>query len=163
MKLITTALLLLALSLVLSAQTATAPPAIGQPWQQAIGFVPNTSTAVTTSNSFLQFLYLANATSSTVTVTLTDNSTACSSGACTIWPTVSIAANSVYVASLGGMYVTGGVKWSAGTATAVVGYMLGNYTANLVTEVWPLDLEQLVKSARYEPPHVWGATFGGTR
>ena len=116
----------------LSAQTAQPYPQVGQRWFQPLGFVPGTSTAMTTLDSQLAQLHLANTTGSTVTVTITDNSTACGGSVCQLWPAITIAANTVYENNFGGLIATGGVKWSATTASAVVGWMSGNYTQTII-------------------------------
>ena len=143
-------------------QTAAPYPTIGQPWQQPLGYVPAFSTAVTTSTSMVGILVLANTSASAVTVTLTDNSTACSSSACPFWPAVNIAGCTggagvgctVYTASLGGLVATGGVKWSASTGSAVVGFMSGTYPANVIGEDRSLPLDGLFDWARPMPPAV---------
>jgi len=91
-------------------QTAVPYPMIGQPWQQPLGYVPPSSSAVTTSTAMVNFLYLANTSGSAVTVTLTDNSTACGGSACPFWPAVTMAGCTggagvgctVYLTSVGG-------------------------------------------------------------
>lgn len=120
-------------------QTATSYPVLGSTWYSPVGFVPASSTAVVNTTVLVNTLYLANASGSSVTVTLVDQSTACSSGPCSFWPSVSIAANQVYTASLAGMVVVGGIKWSASSGSTVVGYLAGQYPANLTAQlVWPL-------------------------
>lgn len=110
------------------AQTAASYPLnFSQSWQSVTGFLPGSSTAVTTTDSYVDYIHLANTTSGSVTVTITDNSTHCSAGACQWWPTISIAANTVYVASTGGIYSPGGVKWTCSAATSVVGWIRGKY------------------------------------
>ena len=121
----------------LFAQTAVAPPTPGLPWEQLFGFVPASSTAVTTSDSLLSQLYLANITGSAVTVSITDISTACSSGPCSLWPAVTIAANTVYIVSFTREHAVGGIKWSASTGSAVVGYMSGTYTQAQIASAKP--------------------------
>jgi len=133
------------------AQTAQPTPAVGPSWYTPLGYVPASSTAVTPSTSMVNFLYLANTSASPVTVTLTDSSTACSGSPCPFWPAVTIAGCTggagvgctVYTASLGGLVATGGVKWSASTGNAVVGFMTGTYPGNLIGEEWPLPLDGL--------------------
>lgn len=120
------------LSSVCFAQTATPYPQPGQTWQQPLGLVPNSSTAITIADSLLGQLHLANKTGSAVTVTLTDNSTNCGGSACQFWPVISIAANTVYENNFGGLLCTGGVIWSSNTANAVVGWVKGTYTLPLI-------------------------------
>lgn len=127
----------LLLACLLPAQTAVSYPVVGPQWYTPTAFVPATSTSVTTATSLVNFLYLANTSGSSVTVTVTDASTACSGGACSFWPTISIAANTVYTASMSGLVAVGGVKWSASTGSAVVGYMTGNYTGSTIADALP--------------------------
>ena len=141
-------------------QTAVPYPMIGQPWYQPLGYVPASSTAVTTSTAIVNLLYLANTSASPVTVTLTDNSTACGGSPCPFWPAVTIAGCTggagvgctVYIASLGGLVAAGGVKWSASTGNAVVGFMSGTYPTNLIGEDWPLPLDGLLSWAQQWTP-----------
>jgi len=119
------------------AQTATPYPQAGQAWQRTAAFLPNISTAITNADSLLGQLHLANKTGSTVTVTLTDNSTNCGGSACQLWPSISIAANTVYENNFGGLLCSGGVKWSSNTANAVVGWVKGTYILPLIASVRP--------------------------
>lgn len=109
------------------AQTAVAYPVVGLAWHQPETYVPNVNTAVTTQDSLVGHLHLANKTGSTVVVTLSDTSTNCNGAACQFWPAIPISGNTVYDNDFGGMLVTGGVQWSANTQNAVVGYLRGNY------------------------------------
>lgn len=125
MKLKLIALFVIACSL---ARPAAAPyPTVGQPWYQALGWVPNSSTSVTTADSILNYLHLGNTSGSTVTVTITDSSTACGGSACQVWPAITIAANTVYDNNFNGIICKGGIKWTATTANAVAGFMRGTY------------------------------------
>ena len=119
------------LPLRLASQTAIPYPLnFSTQWQSLTGFLPNSSTAVTTADSYIDYLHLANITGSPVTVTITENSTNCSSGVCQWWPTISIPANTVYIQAMGGVYSPGGVKWSASNASAVVGWIRGKYAVS---------------------------------
>ena len=81
--------------------------------------LPTSPTVVTAATSYLDFLHLANkSTTLTVKVTIVDASTDCAGGPCTIWPTVTIAPNQVYTAPLYGIQAAG-ITWSADTASAV--------------------------------------------
>ena len=86
-------------------------------------YVPSVSTAVTTSTVYLYSLHLANTTGSAVTVIVADRSTNCGGTVCQLWPTVSIAANTVYTADLGGIPANSGFTWIASTGSAVVGWV----------------------------------------
>lgn len=96
-------------------------------WQTTTGFVPNSATSVTTQDSYVDYIHLANISNGTVTVTVTDASTNCSAGVCQWWPVISIPANTVYTQSLGGIFSPKGVKWTASSANAVVGWIKGKY------------------------------------
>jgi hypothetical protein len=133
MKLIASLFILAALA---AAQTAVVPPLVGQKWEQPYGFVPGSSTAITNVDVWMQQIYLANTTAGSVTVSFVDQSTACSAGACTVWPAVTMAANSVYIAVMN-VHVVGGLKWSASSGSAVTGYVSGAYTITLVAQVRP--------------------------
>jgi hypothetical protein len=117
------------------AQTATAYPVVGVAWHQPQVFVPNSTTVVTNQDSLIGHLHLANASASSVTVTLQDTSTNCNGGACQFWPAIPIAPNTSYDNDFGGMLCTGGIKWSASAANAVVGYIRGNYTLPILSEL----------------------------
>lgn len=125
--------ILFAAAFSIRAQTATAYPVVGGGWHQAQVYVPNVTTAVTTADSLLGHLHLANVTGSTVVVTITDNSTNCNGAACQLWPAIPIAGNTVYENDFGGMLCTGGIKWSANTQNAVDGYMRGNYVLPILS------------------------------
>ncbi len=87
------------------------------------GFLPSSATDVYTSDVRIERVYLANTTGSAVTVTLLDKSANCSAGACSMWPAVSIAANTVYTVDMGNVWFRGGLQWSASAGNAVVGYL----------------------------------------
>lgn len=86
-------------------------------------YVPNAETIVTTKTVRLKHLHLANISGGTLTVIIKDRSTNCNASQCQIWPTVNIAANSVYTAELGGVPVVNGFTWQASSANSVVGYI----------------------------------------
>lgn len=86
-------------------------------------YIPNSATAVTTSTVRIYTLYLANNTAGALTVTILDRSTNCNSAGCPLWPTVSIAANSVYTAQLSGVPATTGFTWQASAANSVMGWI----------------------------------------
>lgn len=125
MKIIS-AILLFAV-LVCAATTAT--PQRGQAWYTPFAYVPITGSAadVMTETVFLDRGYFANATASAATCLLKDRTTACNSAACQFWPTVSIAANSVYTVDFGGIIVTSGVNWSCSAANTVAAQLTGAY------------------------------------
>lgn len=125
--------LILLVAAPLFSQTATTYPAVGQKWQQALGYVPGTLTAITAVDSLLGGVWLSNPSGGSVTVTITDNSTACGGTVCQIWGTITVAANSIASFSFGGLQAVGGVKWSASAGTTLVGWMWGNYTTTQIS------------------------------
>src|ERR1700761_2468728 len=83
------------------------------------GFSGGTDTLHLAQGSF------ANTNSSgSVTVTITDNSTNCNGGACTLW-VAAIAAQSTYYVPFNGLRAYRGVSWSA-TGTGVHAWLKGN-------------------------------------
>ena len=86
-------------------------------------YVPNSTTTVTTDTVRLYNLHLANTTAGAVTVIIKDRSTNCNSAACELWPTVSIAADTVYTTNLQGLAANSGFTWEASSANAVVGWI----------------------------------------
>lgn len=119
----------LLLLVIVGIQAATTPlPRRGQDWYQADAYIPDSATDVITDTVFVDTIYLANTSGGSVTVTIKDRSTACGGSACQWWPTVTIAANTVYTAQTGGKISTSGVNWVASTASAVVGHLKGSYT-----------------------------------
>jgi len=91
-------------------------------------YVPSGSTAVTTSTAYIYRLHLANTSGGAVTVILADRSTNCGGSVCQLWPTISIAPNTVYTADLGGIPANSGFTWIASTGSAVVGWVSYGYT-----------------------------------
>lgn len=83
---------------------------------QATTTVPSSLTSVLTTNSIIYQLSVANKTASTCTLLVRD----LQGTAKTIIPTVSIAANTVYVISWPeGYYSASGVQWQAGTGSCL--------------------------------------------
>ncbi len=110
-------------------QTATNYPTVGELWHQPQVFVPASSTPITTSDSLLTHFHLANTSAGSISVTFTDNSTNCGGSPCQFWPAISLAANTVQEVDfgVGGILCTGGIKWSASSGSAVVGWAKGSY------------------------------------
>jgi hypothetical protein len=106
---------------------STYPGSFSTNWYVGPRAVPDSSTAVISQTTYLISMVLANTTASAVSVTVVDQSTNCNSGACQIFPAVSIAANTVYVIDLKGIPAVGGVKWSASSANAIHGSIQGKY------------------------------------
>lgn len=78
--------------------------------------VPSSLTDVTTTNTVIYQLTVANKTGTAATLLIQDRQGTSK----TIIPTVSIAANTVYVIAWPeGTYCTGGMKWQAGTGSAL--------------------------------------------
>ena len=91
--------------------------------ESSVAYVPNTQTDLVTSTVRLSKLHLANVTGGAITVLIKDRTTNCNSASCQIWPTVSIAANSVYTADLQGVPANSGASWQASAANSVVGWI----------------------------------------
>jgi len=91
------------------------------------GYAPNATTTLTASTIYLDSAHLANTTGSAVTCAFLDKTTNCNGSACQFWPTISIAANTVYEVSFGGIVVSG-VTWSCSTSNAVVAQLKGALT-----------------------------------
>lgn len=95
-------------------------------WESGPAFVPNTTATVVAYTAYVDLVTLSNVTDGAVTVTLTDNSTNCNSGTCAFLQATSIAANTTYVVTIpGGRKFPDGVKWSASSASAIVGAIRG--------------------------------------
>lgn len=95
-------------------------------WESGPAYVPTSTADVSTSTSSVDFITLSNVTGTAATVTITDASTNCASGVCPFLQAVSIAANTTYVLEMrGGRRFPSGVKWAAGTESAIVGYIRG--------------------------------------
>ena len=112
-------------------QTAASSPAIGNQWHSPLGYVPSSSTAITTASSTITFLHLDNTSASSVAITIIDSSTNCGGAACAIWSAVPIPGNTAWEVPMYGLVATGGIKWSAGTGSAVTGWMTGYYVKAL--------------------------------
>ena len=91
--------------------------------QNDMTFIPSTPTVLVNRTASVTAIWLANTTGSAVTVTFRDQSTNCNSGTCSWWPTISIAANTVYSVEVPGISSEGGIVWSASTANAVIGQL----------------------------------------
>ena len=91
--------------------------------QNDMTFIPSTPTVLVNRTASVTAIWLANTTGSAVTVTFRDQSTNCNSGACNWWPTISVAANTVYAVEVPGISSEGGIVWSASTANAVIGQL----------------------------------------
>ena len=72
-------------------------------------------------------IVLANVSASSVTVTITDGSTNCGGGPCTLFPPATIQSNQVYTIPLNGVPANGGVIWTASAANAVHASIRGRY------------------------------------
>lgn len=92
-----------------------------------IGYVPNSATPLVSRNVHLLWMHLNNKRvgSSSVVVTIKDQSTNCSGGACTLWGPAAVGdsgtAGSVVNWDFKNIPAVGGVTWQADTASAVVG------------------------------------------
>lgn len=89
---------------------------------RALQVVPDSATALTTTDTDLYQLSLGNTTGSACTFTLADRATS----AKTIMGAVSIAANTTYVIAWPeGMFMSNGVTWSSGTASCLTAGVKG--------------------------------------
>lgn len=106
-------------------------------WYYGTAVVPNAATAVAVPKTpngaappktvFVEMVILANISASPVTVTITDGSTNCNAGPCTLFPPATIQSNQVYTISLNGAPANGGIIWTASAANAVHGSVRGRY------------------------------------
>lgn len=106
-------------------------------WYYGTAVVPNAASAVPVPKMpsgapapktvFVEMVVLANISSSAVTVTITDGSTNCGGGHCTLFAPATIQANQVYTIPLNGVPANGGVIWTASAANAVHGSIRGRY------------------------------------
>jgi len=94
----------------------TAAPAVVGPI-----FIPNSTAVIVARDVKIGKVILSNTTAGALTVTISDRSTSCNSGACQIWPAISIAANTVYTVDLYGTFMQSGISWSASAANSVIG------------------------------------------
>lgn len=96
-------------------------------YDSGFSYLPATTGTVTASATCPQAIILTNTDTSSHTVTVTDGSTLCASGPCTIFgPNYVIPANSQVRVPLEGAKFVGGIKWSADQAGKVVGVIRGN-------------------------------------
>ena len=100
---------------------------VGRPWQYGMTALPSSPTQITTNSTSVDYLYLANTSGSSVTVTIVDGSTNCNGAACKVFPSVTIAANTVYAVPCYGVYATNGISWSANTANVIHAWIAGRY------------------------------------
>lgn len=106
-------------------------------WYFGTAVVPNAATAVAVPKMpsgaaapktvFVEMIVLANVSASSVTVSITDGSTNCSGGTCTLFPPATIQPNQVYTIPLNGAPANGGVIWSASAANAIHASIRGRY------------------------------------
>lgn len=106
-------------------------------WYYGTAVVPNAATAVLVPRMpsglaapktvFIDQVVLANISASSITVTITDGSTNCNGGPCTLFPPATIQSNQVYTIPLNGVPANGGIIWSASAANAVHGSIRGRY------------------------------------
>jgi len=96
--------------------------ALAQATDTTLAYVPSSNTTVTTAAVRVYTVFLANVTAGAVTVTIKDRTTNCNGAACQVWPAVSIAANTVYIADMKGVAMTG-IDWSASSGNSVVGQL----------------------------------------
>jgi len=106
-------------------------------WYYGTTVVPNAATAIVVPKTpggsaapntvFVEMVVLANISASAVTVTITDRSTNCNGGPCTLFAPATIQANQVYTIPLNGAPANGGISWSASAANAVHGSIRGRY------------------------------------
>lgn len=90
--------------------------AAGREVTYGMQLVPTSSTAVTSTTTKVQVIFCANTTGGAVTLTITDNQ----GSPVTYYPAVSLPANSATLLHSGvGLTFTSGIKWSAGTVSAV--------------------------------------------
>ncbi len=106
-------------------------------WYIGTSVVPSTPTQVAVPKTpggqpapktvFVEMVVLANVSASSVTVSITDGSTNCGGGPCTLFPPATIQSNQVYTIALNGVPANGGLIWSASAANAVHGSVRGRY------------------------------------
>jgi hypothetical protein len=106
-------------------------------WYVGSTVVPGTPTAVPVPKLpggapapptvFVEMVVLANVSSSSVTVAITDGSTNCNGGPCTLFPAATIQSNQAYTVPLNGAPANGGIIWSASAANAIHASIRGRY------------------------------------
>lgn len=115
----------------LCAQSVVLTPLPANPsvtWKVGLITLPSSATTVFTQTTNLTKGWFSNTTSSPVTIIITDNSTNCSGGrACQVWPTVTVQPNTAQAVDFIGTPANGGVKWYAGAANAIDGFIQGSY------------------------------------
>lgn len=101
----------------------------GRPTTIGTTTIPVTPTVATGLSIYIDYMYIVNKSASTVTITMTDQSTNCNGGttACTILPAVTIAANTIYTINTLGVYAQGGIVWQASAANAIDAWVSGRY------------------------------------
>jgi hypothetical protein len=97
--------------------------AAGKEYNSGILAVTTVATTVTNVSTKVQLLFCRNSTASAVTINVTDNQASPE----TYFPDVSVAANSVVLlhASVIGLPLNGGVKWSASSNSAIKCQVVG--------------------------------------
>jgi hypothetical protein len=85
----------------------------------------NAYTATTPTVVFVDQINLYNTSASTVTVTITDNSTNCNGAACSM--AIDVTAKTLYPMRMSGSPFSGGIKWSASVANVINASMIGRY------------------------------------
>lgn len=106
-------------------------------WYVGTTVVPGTATHVAVPNTpgghlppstvFVEMVVLVNISAANVTVSITDGSTNCSGGPCTLFPPATIQPNQVYTIALNGAPANGGIIWNASAANAIHGSIRGRY------------------------------------
>ncbi len=106
-------------------------------WYYGTAVVPNAATVVAIPKMpsgasapktvFVEMIVLANVSASSVTVTITDGSTNCGGGPCTLFPPATVQSNQAYTIPLNGAPANGGIIWSASAPNAVHGSIRGRY------------------------------------
>ena len=95
-------------------------------YESGLTYLPNSSTAVTSTATCVSFIILNNTDSSTHTVTVVDQGTGCNSGPCAILSSFIIPINSQLLLPMYGVKMTGGIKWQADATNKVAGDVIGN-------------------------------------
>lgn len=121
----------------MSAQSGYYPATPYVSWYVGTTIVPGTATQVAIPKMpsgeaapktvFVEMVVLANVSGSNVTVSITDGSTNCAGGPCTLFPPATIQSNQVYTVALNGVPANGGVIWGASSPNAVHGSIRGRY------------------------------------
>lgn len=130
-------LLLLALAAALACPRFSAAQSASYTWEVGAAAMPTSATNVCSDrpgaasppcfNSHTLHLMqgeFVNTTGGALTITITDNSTNCSGGVCTLF-SASIAANTTYTVNFSGLRANAGVLWNASN-TGVTAWLAGN-------------------------------------